>query len=74
MTGGDLVGEDYKGRQCAHLAAIRNHKKILQLLFDHGVDLDCRCEAAKTPVHYAAQHGCMYKYHSTSQSVNSSLN
>lgn len=61
-TGADLVGEDYKGRQCAQLAAMRNHKKVLQLLFDHGVDLDCRCENGKTPVHYAAQFGCKKIY------------
>jgi len=53
------VMEDYKGRQCAHLAAMRNHKKVLQLLFDLGVDLDCRCETGKTPVHYASQYGGM---------------
>lgn len=51
------MAEDSKGRQAAHLAAMHNHVKILQLLFDHGVDLDCRCQAGKTPLHYAAQHG-----------------
>ena len=67
-AGANLVSEDSKGRQCAHLAAMRNKKKILQLLFDHGVDLDCRCEAGKTPIHYAAQHGGLYtksRYHIT---------
>jgi ankyrin repeat protein len=59
-TGANLVDEDYKGRQCAHLAAMRNHKKVLQFLFDLGVDLDCRCENGKTPVHYAAQYGGQY--------------
>ena len=59
-AGASLISEDSKGRQCAHLAAMRNKKKILQLLFDHGVDLDCRCEAGKTPIHYAAQYGGMF--------------
>lgn len=57
QIGANLIDEDYKGRQCAHLAAMRNHKKVLQFLFDLGVDLDCRCENGKTPVHYAAQYG-----------------
>ena len=62
FSGASLVSEDSKGRQCAHLAAMRNKKKILQLLFDQGVDLDCRCEAGKTPIHYAAQYGGMLIY------------
>ena len=52
-----MIAEDHKGRQPAHLAATRNHVKILRMLFDHGVDLDCQCEAGKTPLHYSAQHG-----------------
>ena len=52
--------EDHKGRQPAHLAAIRNHTEILQLLFDHSVDLDCQCEVGRTPLHYAAQYGGIY--------------
>ena len=36
---------------------MRNKKRVLQLLFDHGIDLDCRCETGKTPIHYAAQYG-----------------
>lgn len=51
------MSEDRRGRQTAHYAAMRNHKKILQYLFDQRVDLDCRCHLDKTPVHYAAQHG-----------------
>ena len=62
FAGANLVLEDSKGRQCAHLAAMRNKKKILQLLFDHGIDLDCRCETGKTPVHYAALYGGMYMF------------
>lgn len=56
-TGANLVAEDQKGRQPAHLAAMRNHVKILCVLFDMGVDLDCCCEVGKTPLHYAAQYG-----------------
>ncbi|GFO43633.1 ankyrin repeat-containing protein [Plakobranchus ocellatus] len=55
--GANMIAEDHKGRQPAHLAATRNHVKILRMLFDHGVDLDCQCEAGKTPLHYGAQHG-----------------
>ena len=51
------MAEDQKGRQPAHLAAMRNHVKILCVLFDMGVDLDCCCEVGKTPLHYAAQYG-----------------
>ena len=57
FKGANLVAEDQKGRQPAHLAAMRNHVKILCLLFDMGVDLDCCCEVGKTPLHYAAQYG-----------------
>jgi ankyrin repeat protein len=57
VAGANLVAADHKGRQPAHLAAMHNHVKILRMLFDHGVDLDCTCEAGKTPLHYAAQYG-----------------
>lgn len=57
ILGANLIAEDHRGRQVAHFAAMRNHKKILQFLFDQGIDLDCRCEMGKTPVHYAAQYG-----------------
>lgn len=59
FLGASLVSEDRRGRQIAHYASMRNHKKILQYLFDQRVDLDCRCHLDKTPVHYAAHYGCM---------------
>jgi ankyrin repeat protein len=57
ILGANVIAEDHRGRQVAHFAAMRNHKRILQFLFDQGIDLDCRCEMGKTPVHYAAQYG-----------------
>lgn len=51
------MAEDHKGRHASHLAATRNHTKVLKLLFDHGVDLDSQCELGRTPLHYAAQFG-----------------
>ena len=59
ISGANLIAEDFKGRQVAHFASMMNHKKILQNLFDQGIDLDCRCEMGKTPVHYASQYGGM---------------
>lgn len=48
---------DNKGKQASHMAAMRNHKKLLEFFFDHGVDMDAQCAIGKTPAHYAAQHG-----------------
>ena len=62
LIGANLIAEDHRGRQIAHFAAMRNHKKILQFLFDQGIDLDCRCEMGKTPVHYSAQYGGMHEW------------
>ena len=54
-----LVIEDKNGRQPAHLAAMRNHRNILEFLYDAGVDIDNDSpdEQGKLPIHYAAQHG-----------------
>ncbi len=57
LIGASLVLEDRVGRQPAHLAAIRNHKSILEFLYEKGVDLECTCDLGKLPLHYAAQHG-----------------
>ena len=48
---------DQSGRQPAHLAAMRNHHLVLELLYGKGVDLECACRHGKLPVHYAAQYG-----------------
>ena len=55
-----MVHEDKQGRQQAHLAAIRNHRNILEFLYEKGVELDCTCNLGKLPLHYAAQHGCKF--------------
>ena len=55
-----MVLEDKQGRQQAHLAAIRNHRNILEFLYEKGVELDCTCNLGKLPLHYAAQHGCKF--------------
>ena len=48
---------DKAGRQPAHLAAMRDHRNILEYLYDKGIDLACRDAHGKLPVHYAAQYG-----------------
>ena len=57
-----MVLEDKQGRQQAHLAAIRNHRNVLEFLYEKGVELDCPCNLGKLPLHYAAQHGCEYSF------------
>lgn len=39
------------------MAAMKNHRGVLSLLCDHGVDMECGCDLGKRPLHYAAQHG-----------------
>ena len=52
---------------------MRNKKRVLQLLFDHGIDLDCRCETGKTPIHYAAQYGGRFGSYVETFSLNPGL-
>lgn len=60
FTGANLAAEDRLGKQPAHLAACRNHRKVLEFLYNQGVQLDQACDAGRLPVHYAAQHGGLF--------------
>lgn len=49
--------KDKDGRQLSHLAAVRNHRPILEFLYDIDCDLQCSDDRGRLPVHLAAQHG-----------------
>ena len=57
LSGAAQVISDKAGRQPAHLAAMRDHRNILEYLYDKGIDLACRDAQGKLSVHYAAQYG-----------------
>ena len=56
-AGAKLEVEDNQGRQPTHLAAMRDHRDIMEYLYDSGADLESMDDAGKRPVHYAAQYG-----------------
>ncbi len=55
--GADCSLQDSKGKTPAHLAAQRNHPRILEYLLTNGMDIEIPDAKQKRPIHYAAVHG-----------------
>ena len=57
---GALLGmRDSQGKTPAHLAASRDHCRVLATLASFNCDLDSPDDSGRTPAHYAAQSGGM---------------
>lgn len=57
LKGCDICLEDKFGRTGVHLAALKDHPKVIQCLLDRGMELDTADHEGKNPAHYSAQHG-----------------
>jgi len=54
----DVNGRDHLGRTPLHVAAMRGHAKIAEMLLANGADPDARDNDGWTPLHWAMSGGC----------------
>jgi ankyrin repeat protein len=52
-----MIIADRNGKQPVHLAATRNHRAIIDFLYDCGIDLQAVDENCRQAIHLAALHG-----------------
>eukprot|EP00434_Breviolum_minutum_P018519 symbB.v1.2.016332.t1/scaffold1222.1/size194531/6 len=52
-----LVALDQQQRSAAHLAGREGHAEVLQLLHDHGCELEALDRFGRSPLHLACEHG-----------------
>ncbi|CAD5125794.1 unnamed protein product [Dimorphilus gyrociliatus] len=57
--GANLTASDVNGAQASHLAAERNHRNIIEYLYEQEVILDSADHSGRLPLHYAAKHGSL---------------
>jgi ankyrin repeat protein len=57
LENGAEKGVAFQGNTLMHLAAQKGRSEIIQLLFDHGLDVNARNDAGETPLHIAAASG-----------------
>ncbi len=61
----DIDAEARDGRTASHLAVthIKESPRLVELLIDHGADVNAKCDQGQTPLHHAIMNGQLKAIH-----------